>query len=99
MSQTVKTSSPKKILVVNGIPMVLIPQKYDQFDVSRTIQKLHAGIFLNKNETDITAEVLRNAVQEAYDNKETFQKGIRKIMDSFQDARNNRTAIYEKVFS
>lgn len=82
----------------NGIPMVLIPQKYDQYDISRMIQKLNAGVFLNKKEINITADVLRNAVKEAYDNRENFQKGITQIVESFKEARKNRTAIYEKVF-
>ncbi len=85
--------------LANGIPMVLVPQKYDQFDISRTVEKLNAGIFLNKNTTDITADVLRKAVKEAYDNRETFKKGITKITDSFREARSNRKAIYEDVFA
>ncbi|WP_028518261.1 nucleotide disphospho-sugar-binding domain-containing protein [Ruminococcus flavefaciens] len=84
--------------LANGVPMVLVPQKYDQFDVSRTVKRLNAGIFLNKNEIEITPDVLRNAVKEAYDNRENFKKGINEIMDSFKEARNNRKAIYEKVF-
>lgn len=85
--------------LANGIPMVLVPQKYDQFDISRTVEKLNAGIFLNKNTTDITADVLRKAVKDAYDNRETFKKGITEITDSFREARSNRKAIYEKVFA
>lgn len=85
--------------LANGIPMVLVPQKYDQFDNSRMIQKLNAGVFLNKNEIDITPEVLRKAVAEAYDNRESFQKGISDIIDSFNEARSSRKAIYEKVFA
>ena len=82
----------------NGVPLVLVPQKYDQLDISRTVQKLNVGVFLNKYEIDITPDVLRKAVKEAYDNKETFKAGIKKINDSFSEARNNRTAIYAKVF-
>jgi len=82
----------------NGVPMVFVPQKYDQFDISRLVEKLNVGVFLNKKEIDITADVLRTAVKKAYDNREIFREGISKIIDSFKESRNNRTAIYEKVF-
>lgn len=85
--------------LANGVSMVLVPQKYDQFDNSRTMEKLNAGVFLNKKEIDITPEVLKNAVKEAYDNRETFKKGIDKITESFKEARDGRKAIYEKVFA
>jgi MGT family glycosyltransferase len=81
-----------------GIPLILIPQKYDQFDVARTVQRLNAGLFLNKNEIEITPDVLRKAVQEAYDNRENYKKGINDIVESFREARKNRKAIYEEVF-
>lgn len=84
--------------LTNGVPLVLIPQKYDQFDVARTVQRLNAGLFLNKNEIEITPDVLRKTVQEAYDNRENYKKGINDIVESFREARKNRKAIYEEVF-
>ena len=85
--------------MANGVPMVLVPQKYDQFDNSRMVQKLNAGIFLNKNEMDLTPDVIRKAVKDAYDNRENFKKGMDQIIDSFNEARSNREAIYREVFA
>ena len=85
--------------LANEVPMVLVPQKYDQFDNSRMIQKLNAGMYLNKNEIDITPDILRNTVKEAYDSRDAFKKGMNEIIRSFEEARSNRKAIYEKVFA
>ena len=78
--------------------MVMVPQKYDQFDVAKTVQRLNAGLFLNKNEIDITPDILRKAVNEAYENRENYKKGIDEIVRSFREARKNRKKIYEEVF-
>lgn len=85
--------------LANGVPMVLIPQAVDQFDVAKTVEKLNAGIALNKHKIDITADVLKKAVKDAYDNRESFKDGMNKIVDSFNEARNNRTELYGKIFS
>jgi len=81
-----------------GIPLILIPQKYDQFDVARTVQRMNAGVFLNKNEIDITPDVLRKAVNDAYENRENYKRAMTKIVDSFVEARSQRKEIYGKVF-
>ena len=81
-----------------GIPLILIPQKYDQFDVARTVQRMNAGVFLNKNEIDITPDVLRKAVNDAYENRENYKRAMTKIVDSFVEARSQRKELYGKVF-
>ena len=78
--------------------MILIPQKYDQFDVARTVQRMNAGVFLNKNEIDITPDVLRKAVNDAYENRENYKRAMTKIVDSFVEARSQRKELYGKVF-
>lgn len=83
----------------SGTAMVLVPQAVDQFDVARVAEKLNAGIALNKHEINITANVIKKAVDEAYSKKDFFQKGINEIMDSFNEARSNRKAIYEELFN
>ena len=45
-----------------GIPLILIPQQYDQFDNAKRIEELEAGISLDKNKIEITVDVLKDAV-------------------------------------
>ena len=85
--------------LASGAAMVLVPQAVDQFDVARVVEKLNAGIALNKHEIDITPDVILKAVNDAYNNRESFKSGTKKIIDSFAEARNNRKAIYEEVFA
>ncbi len=85
--------------LASGAAMVLVPQAVDQFDVAKVVQELKAGIELNKHEIDITPEIIKNAVDEAYNNRESFKAGTKAIIDSFKEARSNRTAIYNEVFA
>jgi MGT family glycosyltransferase len=84
--------------LASGAALVLVPQAVDQFDVARTVEKLHAGIALNKHEIDITADVIKKAVNDAYDKREEFKAGTDAIIGSFREARRNRKAIYEELF-
>ena len=84
--------------LASGAALVLVPQAVDQFDVARTVEKLHAGIALNKHEIDITADVIKKAVNDAYDKREEFRAGTDAIIGSFKEARSNRKAIYEELF-
>ncbi|MBQ6211470.1 MAG: hypothetical protein IJJ57_01085 [Ruminococcus sp.] len=85
--------------MASGAAMVLVPQAVDQFDVARVVEKLGAGIALNKHEVDITTDMIRKAVDDAYNNRDSFKEGVKKIIDSFADARNDREAIYAEVFA
>ena len=85
--------------MASGAAMVLVPQAVDQFDVARVVEKLGAGIALNKHEVDITTDMIRKAVDDAYNNRDSFKEGVKKILDSFADARNDREAIYAEVFA
>ena len=42
---------------------------------------------------------LRNAVNDIECNREKFKKGIEKIVDSFNEARNQRKIILEKLLT
>ena len=53
---------------------------------------------MDKNKTEITIDVLKNAVNEIIVNKEKYKKGLDKIVDSFKEARDNRKNVYEKIF-
>ena len=45
-----------------GIPLIVIPQIYDQFDNAKRVEELGAGIALDKNKKEITVDVLKDAV-------------------------------------
>ena len=81
-----------------GCQIIAIPQRYDQFDNSRRIEQLEAGIFLDKNKIKITVDVLKNAVNELRINKEKYKKGLDKIVESFKEVIDNRKNVYEKIF-
>jgi len=85
--------------LASGAVLVLVPQAVDQFDVTKVVQKLNAGIALNKRDIDITADVIKKAVNEAYNNRESFRAGTKAILDSFKEARKNRKEIYSKIFA
>ena len=85
--------------LASGAAMVLVPQAVDQFDVARVVEKLNAGIALNKHEITITADIIKKAVSDAYNNRENFKAGRDAILNSFKEARNDRKAIYEEIFA
>ena len=85
--------------LASGAALVLVPQAVDQFDVAKVIQRLNAGIELNKRDIDITADIIKKAVDDAYSNRESFKAGTKAIIDSFREARHNRKAIYEEIFA
>ena len=51
---------------------------------------------MDKNK--ITAEILKDAVNNIIINREKYKKGIDKIVESFEEARNVRSKIYEQIF-
>ena len=84
--------------LLSGIPIIVIPQRYDQFDNARRVEQLEAGIFLDKNKSKITEKKKKNAVNDIVVNREKYKKGVDKIVESFNEARNNRKNIYQKIF-
>ena len=84
--------------LASGASLVLVPQAVDQFDVARVVEGLNAGIALNKHEIDITADIIKNAVDTAYDKREEFRAAADVILKSFKEARSNRTALYREIF-
>ena len=85
--------------LASGAAMVLVPQAVDQFDVAKVVQQLNAGIALNKHEINITADIIKKAVDDAYNNRDNFKAGTKAIMDSFKEAIDNRKAIYKEIFA
>jgi MGT family glycosyltransferase len=81
-----------------GVPLIVIPQQYDQFDNAKRVEELEAGIALDRNKIEITVDVLKDAVNKINTNREKYKKGIERILQSYKEARDNRKNIYGKIF-
>lgn len=80
----------------NELPIIIIPQDLDQIYNADKIEKLNAGICLDKNK--ITPEILRKAVDDFIKNETKLKSGVEKICQSFKEAREGRTKVYKKIF-
>ena len=89
------TNSVYEALFQN-LPLILIPQQGDQFAVAESIEKNGAGFTLNKN--NITPQILLNSVKKLEENREKYLLGVKKLVESFNEARNERKNVYEKLF-
>ena len=76
--------------------LIIIPQAGDQFGVADCVENHGAGLVLRGN--NITPEILVNSVKQIMENKEKYLKGVKKIVESFNEARNERTNVYKKLF-
>ena len=83
--------------ILNKVFLIVLPLVNDAFENAKMVEKLDAGISLNYKELNV--DVLRNAVNTIESNREKYQKGIEKIYNSFQEARNQRKEIIEKLLS
>ena len=81
--------------ILNHVFLIVVPVAYDAFENAKMIEKFEAGISLDFRSLNV--DVLRNAVNTIESNKEKYQKGIEKIFNSFQEARNQRKEIIEKL--
>ena len=84
--------------ILCGVPLIVVPQKYDQFDTARRVEQLEAGIFIDKKKTEITANVIKDAINTISSNREKYLKGVDNIKKSLLEATNNRKKIYEEIF-
>ena len=82
--------------LLNLMPLIVLPQKFDQFDNAKRVEELGAGIALNNSK--LTVEVLQNSINEIDCNREKYINGIKKIVESFEDARHHREEIFKKIF-
>ena len=82
--------------IFEKLPLIVIPQNLDQIDNAKQIEKIKAGISLDIN--NITPEILKKAINNFIENKETLKKGVEKIRQSFIKSRKERKKIYEKIF-
>ncbi len=72
------------------VPLVLIPHAADQPIIAARVEKLGAGVVLNKSR--LTAVKLRDAVNQAF-NEQRFKRSAETIGQSLRDAGGYRTAL------
>ena len=84
-------------ILLNKLPLIVIPQEMDQFDNGKQIEKFGAGIALDGN--TLNKEILKNSVFEILKNENKYKIGIETIAKSFKEAREERRKIYEKIFT
>ena len=81
--------------LLNHIPLIMIPQVHDEFDNAKRVKELEAGIVLDKDK--LSVDILKDAVNTIDSNREKYIKGVDKIYESFQEARNQRKEIFEQI--
>ena len=84
-------------ILLNKLPLIVVPQELDQFDNAKQIEKFGAGIALDGK--NINQEILKNSVFEILKNENKYKIGIETIAKSFKEAREERRKIYEKIFT
>ena len=84
-------------ILLNKLPLIVVPQELDQFDNAKQIEKFGAGIALDGK--NINQEILKNSVFEILKNENKYKIGIETIAKSFKEAREERRKIYEKIFA
>ena len=89
-------NSINEALYLNHLPLIVIPQEIDQFDNAKQIEKLGAGIALNKD--NLSSEILKSSVNKIAENLDKYKVGVEKIVNSFKEAREGKSKIYETIF-
>ena len=82
---------------MNHLPLIVIPQEMDQFDNAKQIEKFEAGISIDKD--NFSSEILKNAIANILENKEKYKIGVEKIAESFKEAIEGKSKIYETIFA
>ena len=81
----------------NNIPLIVLPQKFDQFDNAKRVEELGAGIAIDKSK--LSVETLQKSINDIESNREKYLDGIKKIVESFEEARSHREEIFKKLFA
>ena len=90
-------NSINEAILLKNLPLIVIPQEFDQFDNAKQIEKYGAGIALdNKN---INPEILKKSVFKILEDIDKYKRGIETISKSFKEAREERKKVFEKFFS
>ena len=80
----------------NSLPLIVLPQKFDQFDNAKRVEELGAGIAIDKSK--LSVETLQSSINEIESNREKYINEIKKIVESFEEARSHRED-FKKLFS
>lgn len=83
-------------LFMNNLPLIVIKQE-NEYNNVKLIEKYEAGMALNIQK--LTNEALLESVNNFLSKKSKYQIGVEKISKSFQEARNERKQILEKIFA
>lgn len=83
--------------LLNHIPLIVFPEKFDKFDNAKRVEELGAGIDLH--DSKLTVEALRDAINEIDCNRKKYTEGVEKIVKSFEEARSHREEIFIKLFA
>ena len=78
-------------------PLIVVPQFGDQFANAAQIKLFEAGIVLEKEK--VNEDAIKNAVNSIIVEEEKYNKGVQKIVQSFEKAKNERKSILEKIFN
>ena len=89
-------NSINEAILLNNLPVIVIPQEIDKFDNAKQIEKLEAGINIDNN--NLSPEIIRNAVIKFLENEKKYKIGVEKICKSFKEAREERKEVYKKLF-
>ena len=89
-------NSINEAILLNNLPVIVIPQEIDQFDNAKQIEKLEAGINIDNN--NLSPKIIRNAVIKFLENEKKYKIGVEKICKSFKEAREERKEVYKKLF-
>ena len=81
----------------NFIPLIVIPQKFDQFDIAKRVEELGLGISLSGKE--LSVELVKDSINKIEENREKYVNDIKKIVESFEEARSHREDIFKKLFA
>lgn len=77
------------------LPIIIIPMIFAHEENAKLIEKLGAGISLDKEE--LSPEILSKTVETYLADKEKYLKGVDKIAESFKEARDERKKVFEKI--
>jgi len=84
-------------LLLSKKPLIVVPQFGDQFANAAQIKLFEAGIVLEKEK--VNEDAIKNAVNSIIVEEEKYNKGVQKIVQSFEKAKNERKSILEKIFN
>jgi len=89
------SNSVYEAIFLAHLPIIIIPMIFAHEENAKLIEKLGAGISLDKEE--LSPEILSKTVETYLADKEKYLKGVDKIAESFKEARDERKKVFEKI--